>query len=77
VAVIVSGTLGEEGHAHTEDDGPDVSDSQGDAPRSSISALFSSEVDAVGNEDSESDEKLVSTGECQSLKSVKSRDERT
>jgi hypothetical protein len=59
VSVVPTGTLGEEGHAPAEDDGPEVRDAHGDAPGAGVGAGLGAEIDAVGDEDAQRDEELV------------------
>lgn len=61
MAVVVTRTFWEEGHANAEDQGPEVCDTHRDTPRAGIRVGFCSKIDAVGNEDAKRDEQLVGT----------------
>lgn len=59
LAVLPSRRLAEEHDADRHDDRPDVSDTHGNSPGRGVVVCFGPVVDAVGDEDTKSDEELV------------------
>ena len=61
VAVVVPRTLREHGHATTENEGEEEGQAESDTPLGSTFKALGSQVNAVSQEDTEGDEKLVGT----------------
>ena len=61
VTVGIAGRLGQEQGTDTQDQGPGKADTHGDTPRCSGIDALGTEVDDVGDEDTEGDEQLEST----------------
>lgn len=62
-SVVKARSLREHKNADTEDQAPCESDTKSDPPRTGIITVLSTVVDAVGDENTESDEQLIGTAE--------------
>lgn len=59
LAVVVTRRFGEAKHTTTQGDGEEEGQAQGDTPLAGVGEGFGTQVDAVGQEDTEGDEQLV------------------